>query len=110
MKREDSVPIVLGIAAACEAIRNYFYLDTRSPVLHLVDSRLEQIKFDVGGLGVLDKRLPSNKKDIIDRAEQAILSNYIFLAESTLKSQQEKEDKYKEEMEDAETRGRLPSS
>ena len=67
--------------------------------------------FDVGGLGILEKRLPTTKAEIIERAEQAILSNYLLLAESALKNQQKREDNAnRDKSEDAKTRRQSPSS
>jgi len=45
---------------------------------------LKKIELITKGNGILERRLPSKKREMIERIEEAILSNYNHLAESAL--------------------------
>lgn len=82
---EKWVAIALAAAAAADAILSFFQYEGLSPALHTAESELKKVLLDFKGLGILERRLPSNKRVLIERSEDAILSYYKFKAESALK-------------------------
>ena len=65
--------------------------------LHLSLAELEKIEFSLKGPPTLEKRLPSRKRQIVESVEEAILANYINIAEGALKYATEEEESQKKQ-------------
>jgi len=78
------IPVALSFAAAARSVLHFFQLEVRCPTLHTALAELKKIELITKGNGILERRLPSKKREMIERIEEAILSNYNHLAESAL--------------------------
>lgn len=80
---EAWVPVVLAGAAAAEFAGSYLQLDARIPRLNASACELTKVLLWWNGLTLIQCRQPSNKDQLVERTENAILAQYENLAGST---------------------------
>ena len=78
------VPILLVFAGAFEYTTAYMQLETSIPNLNASATELTNVQMWWNGLTLIQSRQPSNRDALVDRCENAILSQYAQHAGATL--------------------------
>jgi len=83
-EKPEWVPLPLAIAAVLEFAKDYMQLDTRVPTINGAAGELIKVWLWWSGLSIAQTRLASNKDELVDRSERAILAQYENFAGSVV--------------------------
>jgi hypothetical protein len=85
------IPLALSVTTFLSTLLSYFRLESRVPVLHKdCFGELNKALLQMNSPGTIEKRLQTQKEDIVNRVEESILSYYFFLVEDQLQNGKEK--------------------